>query len=151
MFFMKKMIIGLCLISATTLTYATNTPERNVPVSVKEKFHKDYPDARAVQWKYAEGRWNANFHKGNGNTEMMSGYNAKGHHIDSRVPIAQTAIPDKVMNRLNEKYSGQYTQHYTKIERPMKRDLYKVRVKKQGVYRDLYLDKRGHEKDYASR
>lgn len=148
---MKKLIIGLFLISATTMTYAMNTPERNVPTPVKEKFHKDYPDARAVQWKYTDGRWNASFRKPDGNMDMMSCYNSKGHHIDSRVPIARTAVPDKVMHRLNEKYPGQYTQHYTKIERPMKRDLYKVRVKHQGAYKDLYLDKRGHEREYASR
>ena len=111
--FMKKIIIGLCLLSATTMMYARdmktrNTPERNVPMSVKERFHRDYPDANAVHWKYNDGRWDASFRKMDGNIEMMACYNAKGHHIDSRVPIARAAVPDKVMNRLNEKYPGRY-------------------------------------------
>ena len=153
---MKKIIIGLCLLSATTVMYARdmrtrNTPERNVPMSVKERFHKDYPDASSIHWKYNEGRWDASFRKMDGNIEMTSCYDAKGHHIDSRVPLARTAVPDKVMSRLNEKYPGQYAHRYTRIERPMKRDLYLVKVKQQGTYRNLYLDKRGHERDYASR
>ena len=133
------------------MTYAMHTPERNVPVSVKEKFHKDYPDANTVRWTYMNGKWNADFRKMDGNIAMTSCYDGKGHHIDSRVPIARTAVPDKVIHRLNEKYPGQYTHTFTKIERPMKRDLYRVRVKQQGTYKNLYLDRRGHERDYASR
>jgi hypothetical protein len=150
---MKKIIIGFCLISATAITYAKdiNTPERNVPMSVRNTFHKNYPDANAVHWQYMNGRWNADFRKMDGDIQMKACYNDKGHHIDSRMPIAQTAVPTKVIHRLDERYPGQYTHHYTKIERPMKRDLYQVRVKEQGMYKTLYIDKHGHERDYASR
>jgi|SRR5882757_6574126 len=154
--FMKKIIMGLCLLSATTMMYARdtrdiNTPERNVPMSVKGTFHKNYPDANGVRWTYTEGRWNANFRKMEDNTAMTACYDAKGRHIDSRLPVAQNAVPAKVIHRLNEKYPGQYTHSFTKIERVSKRDLYRVKVKQQGVYKNLYLDKRGHEKEYASR
>ena len=151
---MKKIILGLCLVSATTIMYARdirNTPERNVPMSVKERFHRDYPDANATHWKYTNGKWNANFRKMDGNRMMDAYYNSKGHRIDTRMAIAPAAVPDKVMHRLNEKYPGQYTRHFTKVERPNKRDLYEVRVKKQGIYKSLYMDGRGHERDYASR
>ena len=150
---MKKMIIGLCLITATTMTFAMNTPESNVPISVREKFHKQYPDANAVHWKYQSGKWDASFHRTNGNMDMTACYDAKGHRQYSRIPVARQAMPDKVMAHLNEKYAGRYTSHYTRIDRPMKQDLYEVRVKEPGkrTYRDLYLDKRGHERDYASR
>ena len=150
---MKKIIIGLCLLSATTFTYAKDkiTPERNVPIHVRETFHKNYPDASAVHWTYMNGRWNANFHKMDGNIDMKACYNTKGHHVDSRYALTQTAVPVKVVEQVDVKYPGRYAHHYTKIERPMKRDLYQVRVKEQGVYKTLYMDRRGHEKDYASR
>jgi hypothetical protein len=149
---MKKIILGLCLLTATTLTYAKDriTPERNVPLHVRETFHKNYPDANAVQWTYMNGKWNANFHKMDGNRDMKACYNAKGHHIDSRYALAQTAVPANVIKKTDVRYPG-YAHHYTKIERPMKRDLYQVRVRKQGVDKILYMDSRGHEKDYASR
>jgi hypothetical protein len=150
---MKKIIIGLCLLSVTTFTYANNrqTPERKVPLHVVEAFHKHYPDATTVHWTYTNGRWNANFHKMDGNMDMNAGYNAKGHRIDSRYALTRTAVPDKVVEQVDVRYPGQYEHHYTKIERPMKRDLYRVRVRKQGVYRTLYMDSNGHERDYASR
>ena len=148
---MKKIIIGLILITATTMTYARNTPARNVPLSVKDRFHKDYPDANATHWKYTDGKWNANFRKMEDNKMMDACYDGKGHRIDTRMTIAQTAVPDKVLHRLNDKYPGRYNHHFTKVERPNKRDLYQVRVKQQGVYKTLYLDGRGHERDYAGR
>jgi hypothetical protein len=150
---MKKIIIGICLLAATTVTFANNiyTPEKNVPMSVRETFHKNYPDANQVHWTYMDGKWNANFHKTDGNMKMAACYDMKGRHIDSRMPVAQVAVPDKVIHRLNEKYPGEYTHHYTRIERPHKRDLYQVKVREQGMYKTLYIDRRGHERDYASR
>lgn len=151
---MKKLIMGLLLVTATTtMTYATkiNTPERNVPTSVKDRFHKDYPSANAIHWRYTDGKWNANFRKMEDKKMMDAYYNGKGRRIDTRMTIATTAVPDKVMHRLNEKYPGRYTHHFTKVERPNARDLYEVRVKQQGVYKNLYIDGRGHERDYASR
>jgi len=153
---MKKIIIGLCLLSATTFTYANApsariTPERKVPLHVVERFHKNYPDATAVHWTYTSGRWNASFHKMDGNRDMNACYNSKGHHIDSRYALARTAVPNKVVEQVDVRYPGRYEHHYTKIERPMKRDLYRVRVKQQGVYKTLYMDSHGHERDYASR
>jgi len=149
---MKKIIMGLALLlSVTTMTYAINTPERNVPMSVKERFHRDYPDANAVHWRYTEGKWRANFHKMEDQRMMDAYYNGKGHRIDTRWTIAPAVVPDKVIHELNEKYPGQYTHHFTKVERPNKRDLYQVRVKQQRGYRTLYIDGRGHERDYASR
>ena len=150
---MKKIIIGLCLLSATTFTYAQDryTSEQNVPQHVRETFHKNYPDANAVHWKYMNGRWNANFHKTDGDRDIQACYNSKGHHIDSRYALAPTAVPSKVVEQVDVKYPGRYAHHYTKIERPMKRDLYRVRVKEQGVYKTRYMDSHGHERDYASR
>jgi len=135
---MKKIIMGLALLlSVTTMTYAINTPERNVPMSVKERFHRDYPDANAVHWRYTEGKWRANFHKMEDQRMMDAYYNGKGHRIDTRWTIAPAVVPDKVIHELNEKYPGQYTHHFTKVERPNKRDLYQVRVKQQRGYRTL--------------
>jgi hypothetical protein len=150
---MKKIIIGLCLLSATAFTYANQgyTPERKVPLHVVESFHKKYPDATTVHWTHMSGRWNANFHKMDGNMEMNAHYDARGHYIDSRYEVAPAAVPEKVVQQVDVRYPGRYEHHYTKIERPMKRDLYRVRVREQGVYKTRYMDSHGHERDYAIR
>lgn len=160
---MKKILIGLCLLTASSFIYATNvntiasdkvayaSMRHVVPERVKEAFHKDYPDASAVRWTYTNQRWDARFHKMDGNMDMLACYDIKGHHIDSRMPVAQSNLPPKVINHLNDRYYGGYTHSFTKIQRHNKSDLYRVRVKEQGTYRTLYLDKKGKERDYASR
>lgn len=147
---MKKIILGLSLLTITTLTYAgVPTPKMIVPSAVKESFRRDYPMASANHWKYTDGKWEANFR--NSRETMTACYDGKGRHIDSRMPVSQNAVPDKVMHRLNDKYPGSYRHSFTRIERPKKRELYAVKVKRQGTYKTLYIDNKGHERDYASR
>ena len=71
-----------------------------------------------------------------------------GHRIDTRETIAQSAMPEKAVGHLEEKYHGAFTHTYTKIHRPWKKDLYMVKVKDKGP---VYVDKDGREHDYASR
>jgi hypothetical protein len=148
----KNLIIGVCLVSASTVTYAQgmhSSHERAVPASVKESFHKDYPDADATNWKYVNGRWNADFRKMNENVSMAACYDGKGRRIDSRIPVAQNAVPEKVVNRVNQRFPGR-DYRFTKIDRRGKRDLYMVRVKQRSGYKTLYLDHRGRETSYAA-
>jgi|SRR6187402_1882543 len=149
---MKKIILGICLLSATTMIHAQNrSNHREVPMSVKESFHKDYPDADAIHWKYNNGKWNADFHKMNENVNVMAYYDLKGRRIDSRMPVAENTVPSRVIHRINDRYPGQTGYHVMKIDRRGKADLYQVKVKQHGVYKTLYLDSRGRERDYASR
>ena len=149
---MKKIILGLCLITTTGLTFAgTPTPKMIVPRTVKESFHRDYPRAASEHWKKVDGKWESSFWKTDDKINMTACYDSKGRRIDSRMPVTQAVVPDKVMHRLNDKYAGSYSHRFTRIDRPRKSDLYAVKVKKQGTYKTLYIDKKGHERDYASR
>lgn len=122
-------------------------------MSVRNSFHKDYPDARATHWTMRDGKWDARFTRLDGSTSMTACYDLKGHRVDTRMPIAATAVPKKVIHHLNDKYPGRYSHSFTKIDRNNKTDLYAVKVKQgqRGVYHTMYLDRRGHEKSYASR
>jgi len=151
---MKKMIMGLCLMAATGVVCAQNAHSsyrQEVPIGVMESFHKDYPDASAVHWNRTDGKWNAEFVKMTEHKSMYACYDTKGRHIDTRMTVAQSAVPTKVIRHLDADYHGRYSHEFTRIERPGKRDLYKVKVKRQGVSGSLYVDDKGHEKDYASR
>ena len=148
----KKIILGLCLLSASSMIYAQDRyHHRDVPMSVKESFHKDYPDADATHWKYVNRKWNADFHRMNEHVNVMAYYDMKGRRIDSRMPVAENAVPSRVIHRVNDRYPEESGRHFTKIDRRGKGDLYQVKVRQHGVYKTLYLDKRGHERDYASR
>ena len=152
---MKKVILGLCFLSASAFMYANDAPSpyghpTTVPVAVKESFHKDYPNASITHWKYMNDKWEVSFRQPNGRVAMDACYAPEGRHIDSRIPMAQSAVPVKVVHKLNDKYHGT-AYHFARIERPKKRELYQVRLKDQGMDKTVYMDKRGHEKSYASR
>jgi hypothetical protein len=149
---MKKIILGLCLLSATTLMCASAhaMDEVRVPVKVKAEFHHEYKHVSNVNWAMKDGRYEVSFLK-DGKTDMLARYEGTGHRIDTRVAVAQSAMPVKAVGHLEEKYHGTYTHTYTRIERPWKMDLYMVKVKDKGTYVPVYVDKNGHEHDYASR
>jgi hypothetical protein len=149
---MKKIILGLCLLSATTLMCASAhaTDELSVPVKVKAEFRHEYKHVSNVSWALKDDRYCVNFRK-DGKTDLMARYDITGHRIDTRETIAQSAMPVKAVGHLEEKYPGAYTHTYTRIHRPWKKDLYMVKVKDKSGYVPVYVDKDGHEHDYGSR
>jgi hypothetical protein len=155
---MKKIILGLCLLSATTLMCASARAmdELRVPVKVKAEFHHEYKHVSNVSWTIKDGRYCVSFRQDgtkreDGTKDMLARYEGTGHRIDTRETIAQSAMPVKAVGHLEEKYPGAYTHTYTKIRRPWKKDLYMVKVKDKSGYVPVYVDKDGHEHDYASR
>ncbi|HUB61169.1 MAG TPA: hypothetical protein VL978_10725 [Puia sp.] len=149
---MKKIILGLCLLSATVLLCASARAMDvvTVPVKVRAEFHHEYKHVSNVKWMMKDGRYDVSFLK-DGKTTLMARYDGTGHRIDTREPIAQSAMPEKAVGHLEEKYHGAYMHTYTRILRPWKKDLYMVKVKDKGMYVPVYVDKDGHEHDYASR
>lgn len=149
---MKKIIMGLCLLSAIALMCASAhaMDEVRVPVKVKAEFHHEYKNVSNVAWTMKDGRYCVSFRE-DGKRDLLARYNVTGRRIDTRETIAQSAMPVKAVGHLEEKYHGAYTHTYTKIHRPWKKDLFMVQVKDKGTYVPVYVDKDGHEHDYASR
>jgi hypothetical protein len=150
---MKKIILGLCLLSATTLMCASARAmdELRVPVKVKAEFHHEYKHVSNVSWTMKDRQYDVSF-RDDGKTDMLARYDWSGHRIDTRETVAQSAMPVKAVGHLEEKYPGAYTHTYTKIHRHFwKKDLYMVKVKDKAGYVPVYVDKDGHEHDYASR
>ena len=147
---MKKIIMGLCLLSATALVCANvNAMDPvKVPLKVRAEFHHEYKHVSNVNWTTKEGRYVVDFRK-DGKEDMEARYGGTGHRIDTREQIAQTSMPEKAVGHLQEKYGDTYTHKYTKINRPWKRDLYMVKVKDSGKNFPVYVDKDGHEHDYS--
>ena len=160
---MKKIIMALGVLSTTTLmcvasgtSYASpvngGTPVAgvNVPGKVKSAFHHEYKDATSPVWAMKNGKWDVSFRK-DGVTDMTACYNWSGHRIDSKMPVSESAVPDRVINKLKDRYPGEFSHNFTKIDRPWKMDLYEVKVDQMGSHKALYLDKWGHEHDYAGK
>lgn len=146
---MKKIILGICLLSASALICgpASAMDPVRVPLKVRAEFHHEYKHVSGVSWTLKDGRYDVQFSKGG--TDEMARYDGSGHRIDTRIAVTQTAMPEKVVGHLEEKYHGGYNHTYTKIARPWKKDLYMVKVKEHGTYQPVYLDKNGHEVEYS--
>lgn len=150
---MKKIILGLSLLAAATLMSASAGAMDNVtvPSKVRSAFHHEYKNATAVAWTKKDGRYDVSFRM-DGKTDMIARYDFSGHRIDTRMPLAQSAMPVKVVGQLEKNYPGGYSHSFTKIERPWwRKDLYMTKVKENGSYKPIYFDKNGHVEAYASR
>ncbi|HTR28446.1 MAG TPA: hypothetical protein VMH27_04205 [Puia sp.] len=149
---MKKIILGLCLLSASSFVCLSvrAMDDVRVPVKVRAEFHHEYKHVSNVSWAMNDGRYEVRFRK-DGTTDMVARYEGTGHRIDTREPIAQSAMPVKAVGHLEEKYGKSYTHTYTRIHRPWKKDLYMVKVKDGGKNFPVFVDKDGHEHDYGSR
>jgi len=142
--FMKKIILGLGLLCMGTGVFANDVPRK-----VKEGFARDYPHASVTHWEMVSGKWNAEF-RSHGNA-VTACYSEQGHRINTRMPVAQINVPDKVIHKLRDKYPGERVHTFTKIDRPNMLDLYKVQMTQHGTDKIIYMDRYGHERDYASR
>lgn len=121
-----------------------------VPVKVRAEFRHEYKHASNVNWTEKDRRYYVSF-VNDGKTNLMARYDGTGHRIDTRESISPSAMPEKAVGHLEEKYHGAYTHTYTRIDRPWKKDLYMVKVKNKGKDIPVYVDKNGREHDYASR
>lgn len=148
---MKKIVLGLCVLSATTWMCASAHASDNVtvPLKVRAEFRHEYKHVSNVDWTVKDGRYCVSFVDGKAN--LMARYDGTGHRIDTRESISRNAMPEKAVSHLEEKYHGAYTHTYTRIHRPWKKDLYMVKVKNKGKDVPVYVDKDGREHDYASR
>lgn len=149
---MKKIILGLCLLSATMLLCASvqAMDEVRVPLKVRAEFHHEYKHVSDVNWTMKDGHYDVRFKKDG--TEMMARYEGTGHRIDTREAVAQSAVPEKTVGHLEQKYAGSFSHSYTRINRPWKKDLYMVNVKdSKGKNIPVYVDKNGREHEYSSR
>ena len=148
---MKKIIFGCCLMSASLLIYtaAGAMDPVKVPMKVKAVFHHEYKDAQDVSWTRDNRDYDVSFRKGR--TRETAQYDWTGHRLDTRVAVPENAMPDKVVGHLDAKYHGKYSHSGTKIERPLKKDIYMLKVHEKGRSVPVYMDKNGHEHGYARR
>lgn len=102
---MKKNLI----IFATGLTLFTNTvfaqdfSESQVPKTVIDHFHKDFPFAQDVKWEKELGHFIAEFETGLV-TNNEAWYNDQGILLRHRERLTQQKLPQKINTQLEVKY-----------------------------------------------
>jgi hypothetical protein len=110
---MKKIILMLLASLMASLSYAQKIHEKDVPVTVKEAFKKQYPAAKEVKWENESGNYEAEFEMGEIESSVL--IDEKGTILETEVEIALDKLPAGVMNYVKTNYAGQKVKEAAKI------------------------------------
>jgi hypothetical protein len=138
---MKKILIGLFILSSTTL-FAQNNRNHQVPASVQNSFQKDYPNSQNPQWNNSNGQWHGTY-KDKNNRNVETHYNPNGQRIDTHISYNQNELPSKVRDVANKKYNTNYSSN--RIERPNSQPLYQIKSQSGST---TYMDENGKKRKY---
>jgi hypothetical protein len=138
---MKKILIGLFILSSTTL-FAQGNRDKNVPTNVQHSFQQDYPKAQNPQWNNSNGQWHGTY-KDQNNRNVETHYKSNGQRIDTHIPYNQNELPSKVRDVANKKYNTNYSSN--RIERPNSQPLYQIKSQSGST---TYMDENGKRSKY---
>jgi hypothetical protein len=147
---MKKVLIFLLVVYGQSVHAQRDRGDQQVPRTVQQNFHKQYPDARDTRWSSSGGDWHADFtdHSPADRGEMVAHYDHSGHHIDSHIPYDRNDVPTPVVRHIEQRYPGGSDHSYTRIERPGKQPLFQISLNLNGKRTHKYVDDQGREKNY---
>jgi hypothetical protein len=152
---MKKILIGLFILSSATLFAQDNKDNRDrnqnpnrddrnnqVPEHVQRSFQQDNPNAQNPQWSNNNGQWHGSY-KDQNDRNIDTYYNGNGERIDTHTSYKQEELPTRVRRRANKRYHGNYNTY--RIDRPNSQPLFQIQLRTGGT---TYMDKRGRETNY---
>ena len=156
---MKKMLIGLLILSSTSLFAQNDRDDRNndnnrhrdqdrnnrVPENVDRSFRQQYPNAQNTQWRNSNGQWVGRY-KDENNRDVQTYYNSNGQRVDSHYYLDQNDLPVTVRNNANRRYNSNYKTY--RIDRPNDQPVYQVRTQDG---RTVYMDENGNKRKYKDR
>lgn len=114
---------------------------KHVPESVRNAYHKDYPDYKSSNWDMKNNQWHTRYmDKDHDNRYVDVYYDKEGKRVQSRSKWNHNDLPDAVKERMRKKY---HANNYT---------AYRIDKPEQGVFFQLswgnkkaYLDEQGNE------
>jgi len=159
---MKHILIGLFILSSTTLLAQDNRDNRHrnqntngnqhrddrntqVPENVQQSFQKDYPNAQNPEWNNTNGQWHGTY-KDQNSRNVETYYYSNGQRIDTHLTYNQDELPSKVRNRANKRYHSNYNTY--RIDRPNSQPIYQVRSQDGNT---IYMDENGRKRIYRDR
>jgi len=145
----KSLITGSIMLFAL---FAFSQNEYNPPRSIRNSFHREYPQSQPLQWHHSGVIWSVQFDdRDHDNGEVIAHFDRTGRHLDTHVFYDNNDVPTPVIDNLQKRYPGSDGYQFTRIDRRGQQDIYKVHMRHHNKYRDVYLNERGHATEYHER
>lgn len=137
---MKKIIIALTLVFATTISFAQST----APVAVVTAFNKKFPNASKLKWIKENSReYEASFQwKG---VQHSANFSESGEWTETESPINFNQLPDKVQKAFNASNKETQVTAVAKIVTSKGVIIYEVEKKQGAKTIELFYTEDGHE------
>jgi len=152
---MKKTLLGLVLLSSTTLFAQEqhdnyNRNQQGPPAEVQNSFQRDNPNVNNANWEQTNNQWHGNY-KDNNNRNVDTYYDPTGNRIDTHREIDRRDVPQNVDDWYHRKYKDNGDYRAVRIERPNDIPLFEIRFHKGRRDRIIYMDEHGKKRHYRDR
>ncbi|MES2382006.1 MAG: PepSY-like domain-containing protein [Bacteroidota bacterium] len=139
---MKKTTIMIAAVLFSTLTFAQEThekdiPAKGVPAKVKEALQKQFPNAKEVKWEKENDKYEAAFDLNKADYSAL--FDVDGNLIETEVEIKLSELPNGVLAYIKTKYTGQKVKEAAKITDAKGTVTYEAEIKGK----DLLFDSNG--------
>lgn len=101
---MKKIILFGFTVALATVGCAQKTSEKEIPVSAKTTFEKNYPTAKEVKWEKEDELFEVNFDFNGKDYSVL--YDANGLCVETEIEMNQHQLPEKAQTYLETNYAG---------------------------------------------
>ena len=127
---MKKIILLLAVAAMITQAEAQtpNMKATNVPAAVTTAFNQDHPSVKDVKWTLRDrNNYEGAYKEGKVNTYVT--YDASGNLVETRIEIADSALPAPVLSYVKQNYKDDKVELALKVTAASGPVTYLARVK----------------------
>lgn len=121
----------------STLTFAQETPGKDVPAKIKAALQKQFPNAKEVKWEKENGNYEAEFDMNKADYSAL--FDVDGHLLETEVEIKVSELPNAALTYIKANYAGQKIKEAAKITNNKGTVTYEAEIK--GI--DLLFDSNG--------
>ena len=134
---MKKLLVFFGVALAVSAC-GQKLKESEVPVAVKEAFHKQFTQVKEIKWEKENGKLEVNFEQND--QEMSAVFAEDGVLEETEVEIKKDELPASVVTYISQNYKGSKIKEAAKITKANGEVDYEAEVKGN----DLIFDSNGN-------
>jgi hypothetical protein len=131
---MKIIVMALAATVIALSGYSQKIQEKDLPVAVKESFHKSYASAKQVKWDKEKENYEASFDWNGADHSVL--YNAEGQTVETEVEIKVSELPAAAKQYMETHYNGKTIKEAAKITDAKQVITYEAEIKGMDVLFD---------------
>ena len=135
---MKNLAITLFALLVGTFSYGQKVKHADVPAVVKQAFDKMFAQAKEIEWKMEDGKYEVDFEQNQ--EEMSAVFTASGVHEETEVEMKVTDLPEAIIIYISKNYGTAKVKEAAKITKANGEVNYEAEVKGK----DLIFDASGN-------